>query len=215
MERHLTESYFVFLLDRDVTNDEKVREFIDNEKFILLERHEIENYMLDEEVWLEAVKKLASDDQQEELTLDLIKVDLKTTADSQLDMTKKQYVTNKIRDFIFDFQTEVRHREVNISSETEYQGYTDVLLSGPRLEQLKEKINSVYSLCEEKYSTANWEENWISLCPGKQVLFITGDSTFLSGYRKLFYFTIFKRTIFTLFENFSHLSCQQTNLTVP
>ncbi|HDR7735189.1 TPA: AAA family ATPase [Bacillus thuringiensis] len=176
VERHLTESYFVFLLDRDVTNDERVSEFIDNEEFILLDRHEIENYLLDESVWLEAAKSLASDDQQEELTLDLIKSDLKTAADRQLDVTKKQYVTNKIRDLISDFQTEVRHRDVNIASETEFQGYTDALLSGPRLEQLKDKINSVYSLCEEKYSIANWEENWISLCPGKQVLLIASNT---------------------------------------
>ncbi len=172
VETHLKDVFFVFLLDRDVTNDEKVIEYIENPEFILLDRHEIENYLLDEEIWLEAAQKLAADDQTEQLTIELISETLRQTADSQLEITKKMYLSNKVRECISDFQTEVKHRDLNVNSESEFQSYIEELLKGPKYDELIGKANSVFSLSEEKYSHEHWDVNWIKLCPGKQVLSI-------------------------------------------
>ncbi|WP_211748755.1 AAA family ATPase [Paenibacillus sp. Marseille-Q4541] len=166
VEQHIHNQHFVFLLDRDVTNDERVQAFIDNPEFILLGRHEIENYLLDNDVWLKAAKNLAAE--PDSITHEIISTILKQVADQQIPTLKKLYLNNKVRNDILDYHINVKHRDIPVDTEASYTNYINNLLSEDQINSLKDSAIQRFQESEAKYDQSSWD--WICLCPGKQVL---------------------------------------------
>ncbi|MFF2017807.1 AAA family ATPase [Paenibacillus sp. NPDC058177] len=166
VEQHIYNLHFVFLLDRDVTNDEKVQGFIGNPEFILLDRHEIENYLLDIDIWVNTAKKLSA--VPESITSTVIEDILKDVADQQIPTLKQLYLNNKVRSDILDYHINVKHREIPVDTENDYKNYIDNLLSEHQIRSLKSSAYQRFQDSELRYNQTTWD--WISLCPGKQVV---------------------------------------------
>lgn len=170
LENYLNDMKFVFLMDSDEANIKKVRDIIDNgeKDFILLDRHEIENYLIDIPIWLEAVNKLAYEGDKEEITEEYIKDELYNAARNQLDNFKKQYISyglnNTIRSII-----QVNHRDIPLVNE-DYSVFASRIISEEKINNYINQCEKIFEECNEKFNEDIFKEQWISLCPGKQVV---------------------------------------------
>ncbi|KEI82838.1 hypothetical protein EXM30_04920 [Clostridium botulinum] len=171
IKEHVRDLKAVFLLDADTSNDEKVKEYLDNNSFIILNKHEIENYLLDTEVWLEVLKE--HEDAIEDKSIieeGYIINQMKKIADSQQEQLKKLFLSNKIRNIISDIQTNIKHKDIVVENSLLYSKYVENLLSSSNIQKIREELILLYEIGERKYSSEEWNSNWINLCQGKQVL---------------------------------------------
>lgn len=171
IKSHVRDLKAIFLLDADTANDETVKNYVNEDTFIILDKHEIENYLLDIDIWFEVLKEHEEAIEDKSIiSKDYILNEMKKIADSQQEQLKKLFLCNKIRNIISDIQTNIKHKEILVQDISSYSGYIEALLCEENIEKIKEDLISLYELGEDKYTLEKWNNNWINLCEGKQVL---------------------------------------------
>lgn len=173
--QYMQDKQFVFMIDHD-TRDQREIDAKRNENpgyfdkhFIVLERHELESYYIDPEGILPIINSLCTMLGKEAYTLDTLTAVFKGDADSQLAKTKKKYLNYKLHDKLHRIDSIINQSEINIVDDGHYQTYIDGVFSGTSWNDTITEMKSYFSEMENKYSEANWQSNWISLCDGKSV----------------------------------------------
>ncbi|MET3203196.1 UNVERIFIED_ORG: putative ATPase [Bacillus proteolyticus] len=168
---------FVFMLDKDVINDERVSNIVNSNHndFILLNRHEIENYLLDKRIWKKTVDRFPKDEDQKEITEEDIEQIFKESAGRFSEQVQKLYLAEKIREELNRWEQVVHHRHIDVNNDN-YQKYIDKLFSDENINELKEKLYDKFIICTDKYGREKWDEEYLHLCPGKQVLNISAKA---------------------------------------
>ena len=161
---------FLFLLDADEANEEKVKDILEENRddFILLDRHEIENYLIDIDIWLEASLRLADDETKNVINYEYIESQLKESALSQMQLFKKQYISGKLNNSLASL-IKSNHRYVELEEE-KYMQYIDQLIKRENIDKFIEQSKKVYNDCMSNFSDERVERDWISICQGKQVV---------------------------------------------
>lgn len=170
VDRYINDCKFLFVLDMDESNIKKVQDIIneDTDDFILLERHEIENYLIDIDIWLKASLKLVHENNMGEITREYIESELKYAAKSQTQNFKKQYISYELNNLLTSM-VNINHKKIEMDK-SEFENYIDTLLNEEIVSQFKEKSLEIYNECNDKFNDTKFLENWINICPGKQVI---------------------------------------------
>lgn len=160
-----------FLMDRD-TKDGKIDEleqmdpdFFENH-FVVLDRHELENYYLDQKLWEDTLEI----DNPMELPLSIKKEDIpsllfKAANETKISVYQKE-LSEKLRMQITNL-TEHLDKATSITCDTKehFDEYANSVIEKISLEQLKSEFENVYENTVEKYS--NWDKELFKYCDGK------------------------------------------------
>ncbi|UOW68220.1 AAA family ATPase [Paraclostridium bifermentans] len=170
VDSYIRDFKFLFILDADEANEEKVKDILERniDDFILLDRHEIENYLIDIDIWLEASLRLADDETKNAINYDYIESKLKESAISQMQLFKKQYISGKLNNSLASL-IQSNHRYVELE-EDKYMEYIEELIKRENIEKFIEQSKEVYHECMSNFSDERIERDWINICPGKQVI---------------------------------------------
>lgn len=166
---------FIFMLDHDTRSEEEIQKLRDQDAafydshIVILQRHEIENYLLDENVIAEVINRHLSDYSQNRVQPQEILQKMKELADGTLEGTKKKYINYELDSAIKSLSSLVNQRAVNIESKDAYTAYVNGLLSENSLKPYLEEMAAKYDTMAEKYSIERWEADWKALCDGKIV----------------------------------------------
>lgn len=174
LKEKLSNMKICFLMDRD-TRDGQIdiieaedSEFF-KEHFIVLERHELENYYLDEKLWEDTLDI----DNPTGLPISIKKEDIHGLLFSTANNTKvtvyQKELNEKLRMQINNL-TKILGKASNISCSTEedFKDYIDSAISKISLENLKDEFMNTYHHAMHKY--ANWNEDILKYCDGKDAL---------------------------------------------
>ncbi len=163
---------YVFILDADETNYEKTADIREEnpDNFIILDRHEIENYLLDIDVWVKAALNLVVDEKKEDITQDSIREIIIDTALDQIDNTKKLYLEQKLRYMVNELNKDLTHRNLPLDGKESFSSHVSNVFSKLNEPSVLDKVGELFIECNERYSQENVREKWEELCPGKQVL---------------------------------------------
>ncbi len=157
---------FCFAMDRDNKSEKDIDsirnispEFYD-ESFIVLERHEIENYIIDIELVMDAINPTLDTLHEEKITSAEIEDIFSKTADSLKEQSYykfasfhlKQYIKEKIGD--------------NIGNVKKMKGGIDALISDALHENITQDVTIYNNEIKIKFDS-DWHENWENLIDGK------------------------------------------------
>ncbi len=164
----------LFLMDRD-TRDGAIDEIEDEdanffkEHFMVLDRHELENYYLDEKLWediltIENTKGIELSIKKEDIPALLIK----NVNSTKINVYQKE-LNEKLRMQINNLTIHLgRPSKINCETNEQFEQYTNETLEKIDLEELKNNFTSVYNTIIEKYS--NWDKESLKFCDGKIAL---------------------------------------------
>ena len=173
---YLNDLKYIFMLDRDESNEEKLNEYLidyDEDDFILLDRYEIENYLLDIDIWMEAINKLAFDEKSHSFTNEILEELFITEAKNRIENTKKQYIANGIMRTIRDMSGTIKKREIPLDDK--YADYIKSVFNATAIEKFIDDANKIKGYSEEKYSDDNISLNWFAIFPGKELMNTVGN----------------------------------------
>jgi AAA15 family ATPase/GTPase len=165
---------FCFLIDRDTRNDNDILTLRAKDEsrfekhFIILDRHEFENYFLDASIYLDLYGRHSS--LFPELTspsLEEIQQSIKSIADSQKQRVVKKYLQNLNQKSFGSLKVATSGKDLPVDSEANYEGYIENALRDDSIAGVREILKANYSVAMQAVS--EWEDKWISLCDGKVV----------------------------------------------
>ncbi|WP_346896584.1 AAA family ATPase [Clostridium sp. UBA7503] len=170
VEHYVNDLKFIFLMDSDESNIKKVNDIIEarNQDFILLDRHEIENYLIDIPIWVRAAKKFADETIVDEITESYISDELYNAAKTQMDNFKKQYISYGLNNMITSI-IQVNHRDIPLGNEA-YSKFVDGIINKRKILDYIEQCKKIFEECNNKFNDESFNEDWIKVCPGKQVI---------------------------------------------
>lgn len=167
---------FVFMIDRDTREDVEIsnlmhldQDFYDNH-MVFLPVHEIENFLLDENIIAECLNVYLSDFSSDVVDASEVYEKMKEFADEKVDSTRKKFINNELHEIIKSMSQLVRQREIKIGSQDEYTNYVEGLFSENNMQMYLDKMKAKYSQMQNKYGEDNWNGHWKELCDGKMVL---------------------------------------------
>ncbi|MFS8602688.1 AAA family ATPase [Priestia megaterium] len=177
VKKFIRESQFVFLIDRDTRDESDINSLRNNfpeafdKYFIVMEKHELENYLLVPTIFHKVLKAQENSyssynaPSKEEIEKRMFK-----NASLQLNNTKQLYASQKI---IKKIEVLKRGTDKNFIEFGSLQAYQDSINSkffeGETFIAIKEEILNLYEEVEKKYNEAYWKKNWLDLCEGKMV----------------------------------------------
>lgn len=177
MSPYLKDLKYLFMLDRDESNEEKLNEYLieyDEDDFILLDRYEIENYLLDIDIWMETINKLAFDEESHSFTNETLEELFVTEAKKRIENTKKQYIANGIMRTIRNMSGTIKKREIPLDDK--YNNYIESIFNTTAIEKFIDDANKIRGYSEEKYSDDNISVNWFAISPGKELMNTVGNT---------------------------------------
>lgn len=164
---------FCFMIDKDTRSDDdidriRLKDTNSFDKyFIVLERHEIENYFLDSSIYIHLYKNHHS------LFPDImtpsaanIDSDIKSIADKYKGKVIKKTLQN-LNQKSFGKLKAAASKDLSIGSKIEYDAFVDGVFSGNEFDVTINDIKNNFKIAKE--SVKNWNEDWINLCDGKAV----------------------------------------------
>jgi hypothetical protein len=157
---------FCFAIDGDNRSDEEVAEIraIDpvffDQSFIVLNRHEIENYLIDTNLITESLNPILLAIQEKELSDSSIKSILNEVAESLKSHSKTKYISSLIKQKSKSIFTDPLSNTKSLANSVE-NTITSVFST-----QLKETIESTARDAERKFNE-EWKERWVDLVDGK------------------------------------------------
>lgn len=172
---HIQDKRFVFMIDKDTKDEQEITllrnenpEYFDSH-VLVLDRHEIENFLLDEKIICDSYNQIAEMINKPKLNeLNCIQ-DMKEIADSFLDSTKRKYLNYLLHRELSHIDSLIDQKEIKLENENEYKDFIDKIFSSSKWEDVLSKMKSVYLKMQGKYSKENWEKEWKKLCDGKTV----------------------------------------------
>ncbi|MCB5953715.1 AAA family ATPase [Enterococcus sp. CWB-B31] len=181
MDKLLYNPCFVFMIDRDTKTDEDIKKLMETDveyydtHFIVLEKHEIENYLLDEKCFCKVyndIEKNLSGESPNFITDEDISKIFKEEADKYVSNAKSKFIDFRLNEMLGKIARISKYKEVKHKIENSDTG------SGLReyILELKETINDQLNNIDElilneveKTYISNWESDWKDLSPGKDV----------------------------------------------
>lgn len=166
---------FCFLIDRDTRDDSNINDirnldpgFFDNH-FIILQRHEIENYLLDSTV-IHNIYKRHNELNDEILipTIEVIDEIIKDVADKNQEIVLRKTLQNLNQNSLSEIKLAISTKTLIVDNKTEYESYVKEVFNSDTIEITKQKIIDNFDVLNRIIN--DWEENWLSLCDGKIVL---------------------------------------------
>lgn len=175
INQEIRDVQFCFLIDRDTRTEEDINTirnkdvaFFDDH-FLVMERHEIENYFLEAKMFHELYKK-------HKLSFSalivpskmLIEQQIKTIADKHLDrvLIKKMQTLNQKS--LSDLKLAISDRNIPLASKSDYETNIDAVFQTAALQSTILKVKNNYA--ELEILKSKWNSDWLNLCDGKIVL---------------------------------------------
>lgn len=161
----------IFMIDKDTKNKEKFNkirnldsDFYD-EHFIILDKHEIENYFIDRKLLEDVCDYYNLDNEERPLSIDELNAIITTAEDHTKNLVRKKELNEKLHDCIIDYAGKIIQDEIKISDVGSFQEY---------IKPIFEEINStyfsdvtkIYNNMETKYQ--EWDNKKDFLCDGKK-----------------------------------------------
>lgn len=178
---YVRQSHFCFLIDRDTRNQDdinKIREL--NEKyfddsFIVLDRHEFENYLLEEDIFAKVYNKHAAIFAElETANVDNIRKILLEQALKQRPILLRKSIKILNEQSLNSFNKDFIKKDIPVDSLQEYEDFYDKKFSTIDLNfLLKQMYIENYKVCVNKYSESSYRKDWKQVCDGKTVLSLT------------------------------------------
>lgn len=172
---YIRDVQFCFLIDRDTRDEDEVNQLriIDpqffDEHFLILERHEIENYLLDANVIHEIFKiHNQLNDGIQILSKEEINQIIKDEADSNKEIVLRKTLQNLNQNSFAELKLAVSSKSLVVQDDTHYNSYIDSILTEEIFQGTKDKIKNNYQKLAEIQS--RWDEEYLNLCDGKFVL---------------------------------------------
>jgi hypothetical protein len=178
IKEYLRESHFCFLLDMDTMSNDEIEaireeapEYFD-QTFIILDKHEFENFLLDEKIFHEIIKRHSGLFGSIGLkSLDEVEAEIKAIADNTKDLLYRKELQKLNGNSISKLKRFFRRRDLPVEDEGEYNEYIRTKMSEANVSEfLSEEFRNNYLFVSQKYTDENWNENWKKLCDGKAVL---------------------------------------------
>jgi len=172
---YIRDVQFCFLIDRDTRDDININEIRDNDvnffdnHFIILERHEIENYLLDSKVIHNIFKKhhefneftpLMSEDEISQI--------IKEKANQNKEIVLRKTLQHLNQNSFSDLKLAVSEKTLAINNKLDYEAYIESIFTSNKLDLTKEKIKNNFQKLDD--IETNWESDYLKLCDGKIVL---------------------------------------------
>lgn len=169
MKDHLPSVNIAFMIDKDTRNKDKFEairqedsEFYD-EHFILLDKHEIENYFIDVNLMKDVCDKYTIDGADT-----ISKDDLKKMIDDEENDTnavvKQKAMNGILHEYIIDLAAKVKQKEIQIDSQESFKNYIIPIFDSIYANYLGE-VTQLYNQMNSKY--VSWNEKKNDLCDGK------------------------------------------------
>lgn len=171
----LQDPMFVFLIDRDTRSVQEIEsirnrhgEYFDNH-FIVMDKHELENYFLEPKVIADVLKQHQSDSYQPP-TEDEIKSKIYEVATEQLKYTRKKYLNYHLHHKMEKVKRLIKHNEIVVEDKALYNQYIGDLFNKQEFLNIKQELMNLFDQVQEFYEGENWENNWHNYMDGKSVL---------------------------------------------
>lgn len=172
LKDYLHSTNFVFMIDRDTKNKEKFEkvrnenpDFYDSH-FVLLDKHEIENYFIDKELLFDLCEKY----KLERENIYISSIELSSIIDCAVveskECTEKKEINEKLHDYIIDLASKVKQKEICIQDKQSFMNYINPIFDDIHQEYY-EAVSNIFETIENKYK--NWESQKYDLCDGKKV----------------------------------------------
>lgn len=162
-----------FLMDRD-TRDVQVEElekldsiFFKNH-FVVLERHELENYYLDEKLLEDLIMMDALSGIDMKIKMDDIRnLILEKANETKINVYQKE-LSEKLRMQINNLAINLgRASKIKCDTDDSFEKYIDQIIEKIKLDNLKKDFLDVHKKIKEKYAT--WDKDYLKFCDGKIV----------------------------------------------
>lgn len=175
VKNYLSDPQFIFLIDRDTRDENSIQDLRNKDQnyfdqhFIILEKHEIENYFIDLEAIKKTVDYFTASFGTDEISIDEIRTVVKSIADNKLDFTKKKYMNTILRNKLSTIESFIKQRDLNVDSIDSHRVYINSLFNGENWDNVKNQLIDVFSSMEDTYTEEKWNNNWLDLLDGKIV----------------------------------------------
>lgn len=177
MKGHLRNYHFCFVIDRDTHNSAKTQstrsqdtDFFD-EHFFVLDRHELENYLLDSDIFFDIIENHRTlDSTIPGISKTQIEADMEALALAD----KSNVITKALMELNDNSVTMLKPELVKktnpISSVSDYRAAMEALIDNTNVKDfLLNHFVADFIKVDADYSTANWNVNWKTLCDGKKI----------------------------------------------
>ncbi|PEK94245.1 AAA family ATPase [Bacillus mycoides] len=176
----LQDPMFVFLIDRDTRSVQEIEsirsrhgEYFEKH-FIVMNKHELENYFLEPKVIADVLKQHQSD-KYIPLTEDEVKSKIYEVATEQLKYTKKKYLNYHLNHKMEKVKRLIRQNEINVEDKERYDQYIDGLFNKQEFLDIKQQLMNLFDQMQEFYEVEHWEDNWHDYMDGKSVFGIVAS----------------------------------------
>jgi|GEM_PF-1939847 len=170
----LQDPMFVFLIDRDTRSVQEIEsirnrhgEYFDNH-FIVMDKHELENYFLEPKIIADVLKKHQSDGylppSDEEIKSKIYEV-----ATEQLKYTRKKYLNHHLHHKMEKVKKLINHKDIEVENKVLYNQYIDELFTKQEFLNIKQELINLFDQMQEFYEGENWEDSWHDYMDGKSV----------------------------------------------
>lgn len=166
---------YVFMLDRDTRDDEKIRKLRNedpnyfDEHMLFLPVHEIENFLLEEQIISDILNKYLEDCSDKNIKPQDLVQKMKEFADSSLETTRKKYLNYELDYAIKGLAKRVKQRDIVVTSKEDFSLYVSTILTEDVISTFNSNMSLKYDVMEQKYCSQNWNTQWKDLCDGKIV----------------------------------------------
>jgi len=174
IEAEIRDVQFCFMIDRDTRTDadinnirSKNEQFFD-EHFIIMERHEIENYFLEAKMFHELYKKHKSSFNSIVVPTELeLNNKIKALATSKKERVIRKKIQNLNQKSLSNIKLALSNKNIPVNSESEYDNYIDSVFDLSTLQSTVDIVKENYKTIDELNSS--WDTDWLKLCDGKVV----------------------------------------------
>ncbi|MCY7752003.1 AAA family ATPase [Bacillus haynesii] len=179
VKKYLLDPRFVFLIDRDTRDEKSIKEMRNRDvdyfdrHFIVLEKHEIENYFLDFNIIKEVCDEFTNFFGINEISINEIEDRVRSIADEQLQYTKKKYMNSLLRNKLSTIESFIKQKDLKVDNLKNHERYIKNLFNGNNWNNVLADLINVFNYMEETYAEENWETSWLELLDGKNVFNIT------------------------------------------
>jgi hypothetical protein len=176
MKEHIRDVQFCFLIDRDTRSDSDIntlrnrdRGFFD-EHFIIMERHEIENYFLEAKMFHKLYTKHNSSFSQINVPSEVeIEDRIKSVATQKKEQVLRKKLQTVNQQSLSALKVAISNRTLPVDNQADYEAYIDSTFDITALNSTISRVKNNYQSLSEINS--NWDQEWKKLCDGKAVFF--------------------------------------------
>lgn len=182
IDPHKRHPAYAFLLDQDLVRDiryERLRErypTVWEQHVVVLERAELENYLLEPKLFKRALKRLlVAEEWQDQSELDdEDKIDeiLLNAANETYSSQKQRFLNSLLRIERIRFFDLPRSRDLPAGNDDGFSNFLDDFLSQEKLRDFRNSMLAAYRECESQFTNEEWSSHWRSRCKGKQALIL-------------------------------------------